>query len=423
MLSDFYPPYIGGMERHVQTLSRELVRRGHHVAVATLSRKGAPAFEEDEGVRVHRLNGWNQLLAAFYENEKQQFHPPIPDPGMMVALRRVVEQERPDIVHARRWMLYSYAGIKAWSGAKLVMTLHDYSLCCPTMTYYNDDQICTGPGYLKCIRCASSQYGKGKAALLTSGLKLSSYMHRYVDKYIAISSAVRDASYVATGQPLQSLEVVPTFIPDTVVEEANSVERPAFLPPTDNYIFFVGRQGRTKGWEVLLEAYKGLSDLAPLVAVISDYGDTPINTPAGVTVVRNISHAQVMAGWLHCTVGVVPSLWSEPFGQVAVEAMACGKAVVASAVGGLLDVVVDGESGLLVEPGNVKSLQAALRTLLLDATKRTQMGIIGRQRARLFTVSIVAKRIEQIYMELLHPEKHEYTPSPLERVDGVYSLR
>ena len=60
-----------------------------------------------------------------------------------------------------------------------------------------------------------------------------------------------------------------------------------------------------------------------------------------------------MIGWKHCAVGVVPSVWPEPFPQVAIEAMACGKPVIASAVGGMGDMVIDGESGLLVEPGNV----------------------------------------------------------------------
>src|SRR3989440_6706370 len=87
MLSEFYPPIIGGMERHVQTLSHELVRRGHHVAVATLQHGGSPVFEEDEGVRVHRLTGWNHALAAFYLDQARQFHPPVPDPGVMAGLR------------------------------------------------------------------------------------------------------------------------------------------------------------------------------------------------------------------------------------------------------------------------------------------------------------------------------------------------
>ena len=402
MLSEFYPPVIGGMERHVQTLSRELVRRGHHIAVATLQHKGSPTFEDDEGVRVHRLTGWNRVLSAFYQDQERPFHPPLPDPGVMLSLQRVVEQEQPDIVHARRWMLYSFVGLKGWSRAKLVVTLHDYSLNCPKMTYLHDDQLCTGPGYIKCLRCSSSQYGKGKAALLTSGLKLSSFFHRYVDKYIAISTAVRDASMLETGLSPGSIEVVPTFVPDNIVDEANHVERPAFLPPTDNYILFVGRLSAYKGIDVLLEAYAELSDLAPLVLMITGYGDASRQIPPGVIVVRDVPHAQVMAGWMHCAVGVLPSLWPEPFGQVAIEAMACSKPVVASAVGGIPDVIVDGETGLLVKPGDVNALREALRILLLDPAKRTRMGIIGSQRAQLFTVSKVADRIEQIYAKLLY---------------------
>ena len=401
MLSEFYPPLIGGMERHVQTLSRELVRRGHHVAIATLQHKGSPSFEDDEGVRVYRLSGWNRVLALFYEDQSRQFHPPLPDPGVMAGLQRVVELEHPDIVHARRWMLYSFVGLKAWSGAKLVVTLHDYSLLCPTMTYLHDGQACRGPGYIKCIRCAGSQYGGGKAFLLTNGLKLSSYLHRYVDKYIAVSSAVRHASISGTGEPPKPIEVVPTFIPDSAAIEAAQAGRPAFLPPEDNYILYVGRQDVAKGLDVLLDAYTELSDLAPLVLLIAEYGNTPKRFPSSVTVVRNVPHAQVMAGWMHCAVAVVPSIWPEPFGQVVVEAMACGKPVVASAVGGIPDIVTDGESGLLVEPGNVNALREALRVLLLDPAKRAQMGMIGLQRARLFTVSTVVDRIEQIYAELL----------------------
>ena len=402
MLSDLYPPIVGGVERHVQTLSRELVRRGHHVAVATLRHRGSPAFEDDNGVQVYRLAGWNQLLAPFYQDQRYLFHPPLPDPGVMAGLMHVVKKERPQIVHARKGMVYSFIGLKAWSRAKLVVTLHDNSLICPTMTYLYNGQVCAGPSYIKCVRCANSHYGTGKGFLMTSGLKLSSYLHRYVDKYIAISSAVRDANIRGTGHPPKPIEIVPTFISNTAVDEASDIERPNFLPPTDNYILFVGRESAVKGIDVLLEAYKGLSDLAPLVLMIATFGKTEKRYPKEVTVVHNASHAQVMAAWMHCAVGVVPSILPEAFGQVAVEAMACGKPVVASAIGGLPEVVLDGESGLLVEPGNVNALREALRVLLLDPDRRTQMGIIGRQRAQLFTVGVVANRIEQIYAELLN---------------------
>src|SRR5205809_3939099 len=126
MVSDFYPPVIGGLERYVQLLAHELLRRGHQVSVATLRHEGAPAYELDAGVRVQRLAGWNRLLAPFYASSARPFHPTAPDPGVMAGLRRVVAHERPDIVHAHSWMLYSWLPLKQWSKAGLIVTLHDY---------------------------------------------------------------------------------------------------------------------------------------------------------------------------------------------------------------------------------------------------------------------------------------------------------
>ena len=177
MLSEFYPPFIGGMERHVQTLAHELVRRGHHVAIATLKHDKSPSFELDEGgVQVYRLVGWNRMLALLYEDQGRQFHPPLPDPGIMNGLRRVIDQEHPDIVHARRWILYSFVGLKAWSKAKLIVTLHDYSLFCPTMTYLNNNQVCTGPGYMKCLRCSSFSVWRCKGSTIDEWIEVKQFL-------------------------------------------------------------------------------------------------------------------------------------------------------------------------------------------------------------------------------------------------------
>jgi glycosyltransferase involved in cell wall biosynthesis len=222
-----------------------------------------------------------------------------------------------------------------------------------------------------------------------------------VDRYLAISEAVREASLSGTGQPPQDIEVVPTFIPDDVVEEGRRAGRPDFLPPHDDYILFVGALGAHKGLPVLLEAYQGLQEKAPLVVIGTDRHDTPERFPDGVTVVHNAPHAQVMAAWAHCLVGVVPSVWPEPFGQVAIEAQASGRPVVASAIGGLRDAVADGETGLLVPPGDAQGLREALCMLLRDPQLRARMGEAGRVRARRFMASAVTDRIEQIYAEVL----------------------
>ena len=400
MLSDFYAPLIGGTERHVQMLSRELVKRGHHVAVATSIYKGSPVSEDDEGVKVYRIAGWNRALAPFYQDQDRLFNLPVPDPGLTAELQRIVNQERPEIVHAHNWIMYSFLKLKNRGNARFVLTLHDYGLRCPTVSYLHRGQVCTGPGHIKCMNCGISQYGRGKSTLITTGLKLSSPLLHRIDKYIAVSSAVKNASMGGTGPSAKPIEVLSTFISDTVQDEANEAGRPAFLPPQDNYILFVGKESALKGLDVLLEAYQGLSELAPLVLILSGPGDPARTFPPGVTVVRNLPHAQVMAGWKHCAVGAAPSVWPEPFGQVIVEAMACGKPVVASAIGGIPDIILDGISGLLVKPNDADALREALRTLLLDPNKRAQMGKIGQERANLFTVAVVANRTEQIYQEL-----------------------
>ncbi|MDD5557487.1 MAG: glycosyltransferase family 4 protein [bacterium] len=98
---------------------------------------------------------------------------------------------------------------------------------------------------------------------------------------------------------------------------------------------------------------------------------------------------------------VVPSVWREPFGIAAVEAMAAGRPVVASRSGGLADIVEDGATGLLVEPGDARALAAALERLVVDPALRGEMGRAGRERAeRLYSWEAVMRTV---YLPLFSP--------------------
>src|SRR5437879_5079266 len=100
MLAQFYPPTIGGEERHVADLSAELAARGHRVSVATLWNKGFARFEIERGVRIHRMRGTLQRMEAIFSYKDRQFAPPFTDPEALWALRRIISEERPDIIHA-----------------------------------------------------------------------------------------------------------------------------------------------------------------------------------------------------------------------------------------------------------------------------------------------------------------------------------
>jgi glycosyltransferase involved in cell wall biosynthesis len=107
-----------------------------------------------------------------------------------------------------------------------------------------------------------------------------------------------------------------------------------------------------------------------------------------------------MAAWAGCSVGAIPSIWPDPCPLVAIEAMAAGRPVVASATGGLTDLVLPDETGLLVPPGDAQALGGALRALLVDREQRDRLGTAARARAPLFTASAVIPRIERILDEL-----------------------
>jgi glycosyltransferase involved in cell wall biosynthesis len=111
-----------------------------------------------------------------------------------------------------------------------------------------------------------------------------------------------------------------------------------------------------------------------------------------------VPNSQICAHYARAGIFVFPSLWHEPFGIPVIEAMAAGLPVVATRAGALPEVVIDGETGILVERGDGAGLAAAIGTLLADPTLRQRMGAAGRRRAQqLFTWDRSVERLERLY--------------------------
>jgi Glycosyltransferase len=195
--------------------------------------------------------------------------------------------------------------------------------------------------------------------------------------------------------------VVPSFVPDNVEDLAVSTPRPDWLPR--RYFLFVGALGAHKGLDVLIRAYEDLlressaaDDLPSLVCIGTPTPHGP-PIPDGVVARHNVEHSEVMAAWRAATAAIVPSRWAEPFGQVTVEAMLAGAPVIASATGGLLDLVLHEATGLLVAPGDAGALQAAMRRLLDEPQLSEELTRRARNYARRFTAGPVVEQIESIY--------------------------
>jgi glycosyltransferase involved in cell wall biosynthesis len=396
MVSDLYWPLIGGLEIVVRRLSRELADRGHDVAVATLRQDGMSAHEDDAGVGVHRVGGTMQRVERLFADSGRRYSPPFPDPEATVHLRAVIADFRPDVVHGHNWLIRSFLPLKRRRGPRLVVSLHDYGETCAKRTLHDlRQEICSGPGVRKCLTCSADHYGTAKGWTVAGTNWVSALAEsRLVDRYLAISSAVAVGNRLAErGLPH---EVIPNFSTLSPPGHDSLLD----LLPDEPFLLFVGALGRHKGVDVLLEAYGRLDHAPPLVLIGARWPGMPA-VPDGVTVLHDWPPGAIAGAWQRCMIGLVPSAWAEPFGLVAVEAMQAGRPVIASAAGGLADIVVDGETGLLTPPGDAVALAAAVQRLVADEGLRRTLGRAGRSRATAFAPSAIVPRFERAYARVL----------------------
>ncbi len=180
-------------------------------------------------------------------------------------------------------------------------------------------------------------------------------------------------------------------------------------------IGIVGQIGERKGHVYLLHAIPPIIQLYPGIKIWI-VGKEPQSSTEGYTeqvrlYVKDAHLDQYVRFWgfrkdipdilAQLDILVLPSL-QEPFGKIVVEAMAMGKPVVASRVGGVPEIVVDGETGILVPPKNATAIQKALEQLIVNSEKRKQMGVAGRKRVEQhFSIKKTVRKTEQIYEEIL----------------------
>jgi len=401
MLAQFYPPTIGGEERHVRALSVELVARGYDVTVATLWQEGLPEFECDQGVRVHRIRGSMQRVTALFSEKERQHAPPFPDPEFLWALRRIIMRERPDIVHAHNWIVHSFTPLKAWSKAKLVVTLHDCSLICAKKRFMYRGTVCSGPTLRKCLMCATNHYGITKGVPTTLGNWFWEKVEcQLVDMFLPVSQAIAEATQL--DKQRVPYHIIPNFIPNTADELPGDADPILAQLPGGDYLLFVGDIVPDKGAEVLLQAYAEMGGSVPLVIIGRPVSRFSIGIPPNILVLQNWPHAAVMSAWSRCTIALMPSIVLDACPTVTMEAMAMGRPVIASRIGGIPDIVIDGETGFLVTPGDYRALREATQRLLSDQVLRERMGSAAKQRVVSFQARTVVPRIEQVYQEVFY---------------------
>jgi glycosyltransferase involved in cell wall biosynthesis len=399
LVAQFYPPDVGGEERHVHGLANELARRGHRVAVATQTLTGEPTVTDEDGVRVHRVRSTMMRLPV-HSSTGRPHAPPFADPGLRARLGEVVRAERPQVVHGHNWAYYSALAPARQAGAPLLLTLHDYGHVCPTHRLMRPDgSLCAGPELRACLSCAAAHYGPAKGFPVTVAHRLSRPgRDRGLAHIFAVSNAVAEHNRLAQGAVPWS--VLPNFVPARLLSDVDgSVAGPRDPElPAGDFLLFVGELHEQKGVGTLLDAYRRIpAAVRPPLVCLGRPGPAPFDLPEGVRVLGPWPHERVMGAVRACTIAVVPSRWPDPCPTTVLEAMAAGRPLVATRTGGIPDMVADGETGLLVEPDDPAGLARALTTLLADPDRARSLGRAGRRRVTAFTDRAVVDRLTDVY--------------------------
>ena len=301
------------------------------------------------------------------------------------AARRVadaIRADRPDVVHVHNTFAAASPSVyraAARLGVPVVQTLHNYRLVCPAATLFRDGHPCTdcvqawlpAPAVIHaCVRGSRSQ---SLVAAATIGIhrRIGTFADR-IDRYVALTTFQR-RFLVEAGLPDTRVHVIPNFLePD-----------PGAGQGSRSGVLFVGRLSIEKGIDCLLAAasrpaISGLLDVAgdgPLASQVAERGTAGLvrylGPLAGDEVARRMRSALAL---------LVPSIWYEGFPMVVLEAYAAGTPVIAARIGSLEELIEDGETGLLVTPGDPVDLARAIRWAVDHPGEMAGMGAAARRR-------------------------------------------
>jgi glycogen synthase len=377
LLTREYPPHIyGGAGVVVDQLTKAL-RRRMGVEVRCFGAR-EPA---SDGVTVRGYTPWERLKAA---DGEPRFAPALETLSINLAMAR--DPVDADVVHAHTW--YADMGglwIRTLHRVPLIVTLHSMEPLRP----WKADQL--GSGYL-----------------------LSSWIEKTAveaaDRVIAVSAKMRDDILAHFACDPARVVVIHNGIDPDLFRRTDGRDHLERLGVKSPYVLFVGRITDQKGIFHLLEAAR-LLPAGVQVVLCASAPDTPeieerlrravATLPSVRWINEMVKHEVVTQLYSHAAVFCCPSVY-EPFGLINLEAMACETPVVASAVGGILEVVVNGETGLLVPPGAPQALADALRRVLGDGPLARRMGQAGRRRVEAqFSWASVAERTERVYADAI----------------------
>lgn len=326
--------YRGGEDTVVDAEVALLRRHGHRVLLYTRDNRELASMKKRDA-----------LIGVLWSRQTE------------VDIRQIHEAFGPDLIHAHNTFPIISPSLYAVAhqlNIPVVQTLHNFRLLCPqAMLLRNGDSCEACIGHFpwravihRCYRDSFSQSSITAAMILMH--RLRGTWRTEVARYIVLNQLCRD-KFLAGGLPFDKLRIKPNFV--EVDQRPDWQQRSGGL--------FIGRLSPEKGLHTLAGAVRQLRSVQ-----IDVYGKGPLqrlveNTP-GLRYQGFCQSATLQARLREAAYLVMPSTGVESFGLVAIEAFACGTPVIASRHGGLKEIVVQGNTGLLVPPGDERALAKAI---------------------------------------------------------------
>jgi glycosyltransferase involved in cell wall biosynthesis len=382
----------GGEDVMFELEAAALVEAGHEVVTFTV-------HNTDE---VSSAGIWRKANVAL----RAPFNVPMGD-----KVQAFLEKEKPDVGHVHNWFPQFSPSIyraHAKAGVPVVQTLHNYRLGCANGTYRKKGKACDTCSPLRSAAAVRNRCYRGSLMgsfawkrIVDRNWRDDTFTDK-VDAYICPSQEVKNR-HLKMGIPDERLIVVPNTCHDPIRQSAN------LTSPNTGKVLFLGRLVREKGPEVLLKAWTRVIQRHP-DAKLDILGDGPqrdelellYGSLSGVTFHGQVDREGVEAAIEQTGVVVFPGLWAEPFGLGVIEALAAGRPVIASNLGGPAEIIGEKQTfGRLVPPGNPDKLAEALIQHLDNGVDSKRMSKMAREEFMLhYTPEAHVLRLMQVYRSL-----------------------
>jgi len=376
---------------------------GEEIVIANLA-----ALLEKRGISVLRFSRSSEEIADKRLGKISAFFSGIHNPFAESAFGAFLQNNRPDVVHIHN--LYplispSILPVCKAFGVPVVMTVHNFRLACPNGLLLSHGEICHhclgGQEYWCVLRnCENNIFKSTGYTLRTAAARILRRYYDNVDYFICLSVFQRDL-LIKEGLARDRVSVVANPVSIKVVHPLSAVKK--------NNVLFAGRVSREKGIAPLFEAARLCPDI-PFVVAGNWQAMPEVRelAPRNVTLLGAVPSEKLGTLYENARLFVLPSVWYEGFPTVLLEAMSHGLAVVCSSIGGLPEIVENGVTGLLFEPGNAKELAARIQTLWQNPELCKKLGEAGRQKLNAeYNADKLVDRIIGVYEKLAGGRRSE----------------